>query len=407
MRLLEESIYRELPELMERNVRLRVIGRPHRRAAAGAPRHRPRRARDAGQHRVDPADGLQLRRPRRAARRLPRAGARRCRRASSSPRTSRRSTSARRSTPTASRIRICSSAPAARCGSRTSCCGRSPTPSCGSRRPCGRISAPVDLYRAIAEFQGGRAASVGCDVADAAAASVALRGAGSVRAGWKRVASAVVLIPVFVLVVIDRRPAWMFHAARGRGERRRAVGAGADVRARRPARRIVARASAPARRVTASFAAPHAARRRSAARPAGCSTLALVLVLGGGARRAPLWTRDVRTSSRREHAARRVTTSAGSSATRILLHRTSPVGAAARALPRRRDVGRRDRRRTSWAPRSAATSWRRSLSPRQDRRGRGRPGRRLGRRRRWRSAPGCCPRCGLRGRRSAPARSSV
>ena len=28
MRLLEESIYRELPELMERNVRLRVIGRP-------------------------------------------------------------------------------------------------------------------------------------------------------------------------------------------------------------------------------------------------------------------------------------------------------------------------------------------------------------------------------------------
>jgi undecaprenyl diphosphate synthase len=29
MRLLEESIYRELPELMERNVRLRVIGRPH------------------------------------------------------------------------------------------------------------------------------------------------------------------------------------------------------------------------------------------------------------------------------------------------------------------------------------------------------------------------------------------
>jgi undecaprenyl diphosphate synthase len=30
MRLLEESIYRELPELMERNVRLRVIGRPER-----------------------------------------------------------------------------------------------------------------------------------------------------------------------------------------------------------------------------------------------------------------------------------------------------------------------------------------------------------------------------------------
>ena len=29
MRLLEESIYRELPELMERNVRLRVIGRRH------------------------------------------------------------------------------------------------------------------------------------------------------------------------------------------------------------------------------------------------------------------------------------------------------------------------------------------------------------------------------------------
>jgi undecaprenyl diphosphate synthase len=29
MRLLEEAIYRELPELMERNVRLRVIGRPH------------------------------------------------------------------------------------------------------------------------------------------------------------------------------------------------------------------------------------------------------------------------------------------------------------------------------------------------------------------------------------------
>src|SRR5213595_2820911 len=29
MRLLEESIYRELPELMERNVRLRVIGRHH------------------------------------------------------------------------------------------------------------------------------------------------------------------------------------------------------------------------------------------------------------------------------------------------------------------------------------------------------------------------------------------
>jgi undecaprenyl diphosphate synthase len=29
MRLLEESIYRELPELMERNVRLRVIGRGH------------------------------------------------------------------------------------------------------------------------------------------------------------------------------------------------------------------------------------------------------------------------------------------------------------------------------------------------------------------------------------------
>jgi len=28
LRLLEESIYRELPELMERNVRLRVIGRP-------------------------------------------------------------------------------------------------------------------------------------------------------------------------------------------------------------------------------------------------------------------------------------------------------------------------------------------------------------------------------------------
>jgi len=28
MRLLEESIYRELPELMERNVQLRVIGRP-------------------------------------------------------------------------------------------------------------------------------------------------------------------------------------------------------------------------------------------------------------------------------------------------------------------------------------------------------------------------------------------
>src|SRR3989449_7319595 len=28
MRLLEESIYRELPELMSRNVRLRVIGRP-------------------------------------------------------------------------------------------------------------------------------------------------------------------------------------------------------------------------------------------------------------------------------------------------------------------------------------------------------------------------------------------
>jgi undecaprenyl diphosphate synthase len=28
MRLLEEAIYRELPELMERNVRLRVIGRP-------------------------------------------------------------------------------------------------------------------------------------------------------------------------------------------------------------------------------------------------------------------------------------------------------------------------------------------------------------------------------------------
>ena len=74
MRLLEEAIIAELPELMQRNVRLRVIGRPTGVPATGAPRASSASCRDPGQHRPQPPDGLQLRRPRRAARRLPRAG---------------------------------------------------------------------------------------------------------------------------------------------------------------------------------------------------------------------------------------------------------------------------------------------------------------------------------------------
>src|SRR5882762_8069458 len=60
MTLLERSIERELPELMERNVRFRVIGRADGRA------HQPAHRDDVAQHRSHPPDGLQLRRPRRA-----------------------------------------------------------------------------------------------------------------------------------------------------------------------------------------------------------------------------------------------------------------------------------------------------------------------------------------------------
>ncbi len=131
MTLLERSIERELPELMERNVRFRVIGRAGRGARAGGRAHRAAHRDDLAQHRPHPAHGLQLRRPRRAGGRVPRARARGAERTAAAGGHRRGARRPARSTPTASPIRTCSSARAGSCACPTSSCGRSPTPSCG------------------------------------------------------------------------------------------------------------------------------------------------------------------------------------------------------------------------------------------------------------------------------------
>ena len=81
MSLLERSIDRELPELMARNVRFRVIGRPNGVPSSVSQRIEHVVAATDRQYRADAAHGVQLRRPRRAGGRLPhtgRSGAIRC-----------------------------------------------------------------------------------------------------------------------------------------------------------------------------------------------------------------------------------------------------------------------------------------------------------------------------------------
>ena len=193
---------------MERNVRLRVIGRPHGVPAPRAARHRSRRARDARQHRADAAHGLQLRRPRRAARRLPRRWPGRCRRASSTPEDISRGRRQRRALHRR-RARSRSPDPHQRRDAHLE------LPAVADRlhravdhaRPSGRTSAPPTSTARSPTSRGARADSAGCDVADAAAESSPSRARG--RRWLKRVASAVVLLPVFLLIVVEA-PAWMF-----------------------------------------------------------------------------------------------------------------------------------------------------------------------------------------------------
>src|SRR5262249_22227604 len=69
---------------------------------------------------------------------------------------------------------------------------------------------PADLYRAVAEFQGRTRRFGRCDVGETEVAHVTVPRAGSVSPAWKRIGSSVVLIPLFVWVTLFAPP-WVFQ----------------------------------------------------------------------------------------------------------------------------------------------------------------------------------------------------
>src|SRR5438094_9131164 len=159
--LLERAIRSELPELMERNVRLRVLGRKN-----GVPLQ-VRRGIDHVVHATRDNTGLGLMMAFNYGGRdelidACRAIARRVQAGELRPEDI-GETEIQRALYTADvpdpdlLIRR-----AARCACRTSSCGRSPTPSCGSRRRSGRTSAPPTSTARSRSSSGGRAGSAGC-----------------------------------------------------------------------------------------------------------------------------------------------------------------------------------------------------------------------------------------------------